>query len=194
MRRACCPRRYLAYAEPAFLSFGSTFATVALLAAYERGGPWLDAAKALVAANARALAATLRRDAPQLVALPLEATYLVWLDCSALGVRGASLAAAMLRAGLVLSPGSDFCADGCADTFMRLNAACPRATIDEAARRLCRAAAALCGPAGPASPVKTLAKCRLGEGAMISPADGRARDAGAATGPRILSRSISALT
>ena len=44
-------RRYLLQAEPAFLAYGSAFATTALLAAYSHGGPWLAAAKAHVARN-----------------------------------------------------------------------------------------------------------------------------------------------
>ena len=44
-------RRYLQEAEPAFLAYGSAFATTALLAAYSHGGPWLAAAKAHVARN-----------------------------------------------------------------------------------------------------------------------------------------------
>ena len=35
-------RRYLQRAEPAFLAYGSAFATTALLAAYTHGGPWLE--------------------------------------------------------------------------------------------------------------------------------------------------------
>jgi cystathionine beta-lyase len=128
--------RYLQYAQPAFLTYGSTFATVALLAAYERGGPWLNAARQHVANNVRLLHLYLRRHVPSVVARPVEATYCVWLDCSALGLSPASLTALMLRVGLVLSSGAEFDTTGESDMYQRINVACPRLTLEEALRRL----------------------------------------------------------
>ena len=139
--------RYLAHVSPATLHFGSTFATTALLAAYDSGpsGAWLDAARAHVRANVAYLAAELTRlNLDGFVeVLPLEATYLIWLDCSALVHRlrlsppAARLEAFMLdEARLCISPGSEFDPTGASDCFVRLNAACPRSTIELAALQL----------------------------------------------------------
>ena len=133
---------YRAYAEPAFLTFGSTFATVAMLACYTEpeAARWLDAAIAHVCANLHALRAHLARHlGGRVVVLPLEATYCAWLDCAALGLRGEELKELFLGAGLVLSPGAEFDASGASDGYMRINLACARCTILEAARRICRA-------------------------------------------------------
>ena len=70
-----------------------------------------------------------------------QATYLVWIDCARLcerldlGAAGA-LHGFFLDAGLVLSPGADFDPTGASDHCMRLNCACPRATLQDAVERL----------------------------------------------------------
>lgn len=127
--------------EPAWLHFGSTFATVALLAGYEHGEAWLDAARWHVRDNVAHLTHALNDANVGVRALPLQATYLVWLDCTGLVERyhlqGAeALEGFMLAAGLVLSPGREFDPTGASDAFMRLNAACPRDVLDEAVSRL----------------------------------------------------------
>jgi cystathionine beta-lyase len=72
---------------------------------------------------------------PGLSATPIEATYLAWIDCRALGQQDPG---AFLEAGGVgMSNGSDFGAPG----YVRLNFGCPRATLDEALRRMAKAVA-----------------------------------------------------
>ena len=75
-------------------------------------------------------------------ALPLEGTYLMWLDCRAALHEGESLEGFSERfanhlrqnAKLILSTGTIYGAD--AEGFERLNIACPRATLTEALGRL----------------------------------------------------------
>ena len=106
-------QQYLSYVEPATLHFGSAFATTALLAAYDRqpSVAWLDAARAYVHANVTYLSSSFAQHLPGLVvAQPLDATYLLWLDCTGLASRlGLTSAAALeefwLGAGLCLSRG-----------------------------------------------------------------------------------------
>ena len=62
-------RRYLQRAEPAFLAYGSAFATTALLAAYTHGGPWLEAAKEHVARNVAYLVRFVREHVPGIAPL-----------------------------------------------------------------------------------------------------------------------------
>tara|TARA_B110001452_G_scaffold266425_1_gene273267 strand:- start:908 stop:2257 length:1350 start_codon:yes stop_codon:yes gene_type:complete len=131
-------QQYTRRALPAFLAFGSTFATTAMLAAYEHGAPWLDAARAHVRANVDVLCSLLRAHVPEVVPLPPEATYLVWLDCSRLGLAPAALHDFLLRrAKLHLSAGEEFAPE--AAQFMRINVACSRPMLLEAVGRLRRA-------------------------------------------------------
>ena len=94
-------------------------------------------------ANVAWLTDQLATTLPGLVtALPLDATYLVWLDCTGLvarlglGAAGALATFFVDEARLCLSPGPEFDPDGAADGCMRLNAACPRAMLEDAVRRL----------------------------------------------------------
>jgi cystathionine beta-lyase len=60
-----------------------------------------------------------------------EATYLLWLDFRRLGLPQHALKELLIRnARLALNNGTDFGADG--EGFMRLNIACPQATLKNA--------------------------------------------------------------
>jgi len=125
---AALRERYLASVAYAFLHYGSTFATEAMLAAYEHGRPWLEGAKRYVEAQLlHCEEFLLARCAPEIRPLRPEATYLLWLDCSGLG---AEEPAKLLRdeAGVLLSPGVDFGGEATAQ-FVRLNAAASRQTL-----------------------------------------------------------------
>jgi cystathionine beta-lyase len=71
---------------------------------------------------------------PQIKMPPLSATYLAWLDIS--GLKLADAPAHFQAHGLGMSAGEDF-GD---KNYMRLNFACPRATLNEAIARLREAA------------------------------------------------------
>jgi cystathionine beta-lyase len=58
----------------------------ASVAAYRVGGPWLQELVAYLDGNRRALAQMLAVHVPGVVSRPPEATFLAWLDCSALGL------------------------------------------------------------------------------------------------------------
>jgi len=104
-------------------------------AAWTDGAAWLDAQLAYLRGNRDLLESCVAGLAP--VTMPrIEATYLAWLD-----VRGLQLpdpAAHFEAHGLGLSDGRDFAGPG----YLRLNFACPRATLEEACARLRRAVAA----------------------------------------------------
>ena len=64
-----------------------------------------------------------------------EGTYLVWLDCSELGITGKELDQFIVdKAGLWLDGGSMFGPSGAA--FQRVNIACPQATLELALNKL----------------------------------------------------------
>ena len=76
-----------------------------------------------------------KENLPEIVVTPLEGTYLVWLDCSELGISGKELDQFIVeKAGLWLDGGAMFGPSG-AD-FQRVNIACPRATLELALDKL----------------------------------------------------------
>lgn len=128
--------------------------------ALARGGPWRDSLSAYLAANRNLAVRGLRDAAPGLVACVPEASYLLWLDGSALVTevssrhggerdgtwdgmrRGAQdgLREALLRdCGLDLQDGAAFGESG--RGFLRLNFALPAPRLREAVGRLTRYAA-----------------------------------------------------
>ena len=104
--------------------------------AYETGAPWLEALLVYLQQGA-ALVREGLGDVP-LTLLPLEGTYLGWLDCRALGLTPKELDQLCLeKAGLWLQNGRDFGLGG--DGFLRWNLACPHSVLREAVERLRRA-------------------------------------------------------
>ncbi|MDH6358895.1 MalY/PatB family protein [Parabacteroides sp. PF5-9] len=73
------------------------FAVEALIAAYNEGDDWLEELKVYLYENYRILSDFFREYLPHLKVLPLEATYLVWVDCSALQQSSEEIAGSLLR-------------------------------------------------------------------------------------------------
>ncbi len=106
-------------------------------AALREGVPWLDALLAGLEDNRRLLADLLAEHLPAVVCRPGEATYLVWLDCRALGL-GDDPAQTFLRRGRVaLSSGLPFGTGGAG--HVRLNLATSPEILQEAVRRMAAA-------------------------------------------------------
>lgn len=111
------------------------FAIDAVIAAYTDGAPWLDDLIAYLHGNEQFLRRFFARHLPQLPALPLQATYLVWVDCSALRRPSAHIASRLLaREKLWINEGSLYGAAG--EHFIRINIACPRAVLAQGLDRL----------------------------------------------------------
>ena len=73
-----------------------------------------------------------------------ECTYLLWLDCRALGLKGDALPQFIIqKAGLALNDGRGFGAEG--EGFMRMNIACNRQTVEKAMAQLKAAVDGLMG-------------------------------------------------
>ena len=108
---------------------------VACEAAYRGGQEWLDQLRAYLLENLNFLRAYLQEKIPQIHLVEPEGTYLVWMDCSELGISGKELDQFIVeKAGLWLDGGAMFGPSG-AD-FQRVNIACPRATLELALNKL----------------------------------------------------------
>lgn len=108
---------------------------VACEAAYRGGQEWLDQLRAYLLENLNFLRAYLQEKIPQIHLVEPEGTYLVWLDCSELGISGKELDQFIVeKAGLWLDGGAMFGPSG-AD-FQRVNIACPKATLELALDKL----------------------------------------------------------
>ena len=112
----------------------NAFASVAMLAAYRAGGPWLDAALDYIHGNlelARARLAAM----PGVRLIEPEGTFLLWLDFRELGLPPDALLAFLReKAGWIVTSGAAFGAEG--EGFTRVNIACTRARLGKALDRL----------------------------------------------------------
>ncbi|MGK9171872.1 pyridoxal phosphate-dependent aminotransferase [Yokenella regensburgei] len=117
------------------LSSPAVLALVAHIAAYTEGAPWLDALRGYLQANLHFIADELRRAFPQLTWQVPEATYLAWIDLSALGISDIALQQELItRQKVAIMPGSTYGADY--QHFVRLNAGCPRAKLEQGVAKL----------------------------------------------------------
>lgn len=112
------------------------FGVVALEAAYNEGGEWLDQLNRYLFENYTVLKKHFAEHFPQWQVLRLEGTYLVWVDVSGSGLTGDEVAERLLRDARVwVNSGSMYGSETGRD-YIRINIACPRATLDEALRRM----------------------------------------------------------
>jgi cystathionine beta-lyase len=108
---------------------------VAMLAAYRDGQPWLDDLLPYLEGNRDYLVDYVRKHLPGVTTAPPEGTYLAWLDCRKAKIPGGNPFTFFLeRARVALNDGADFGEAG--RGFVRLNFACPRATLTQALERM----------------------------------------------------------
>ena len=112
-------------------SFGLVMAT----AAYSpEGAAWVDDLCAYLDGNRKLFDATVA-EIPGLRSMPLEATYLAWVDFSGTGMTAAEFTARVEReARIAANHGPAFGTGG--ETCLRFNLATPRARVEEACDRL----------------------------------------------------------
>lgn len=113
----------------------NAFAVDAAIAAFTKGGEWLDALRAYLEDNKTLVKEFVKRELPGLHVVPSEATYLLWVNLGR-GETSAEDVAEFIRrkTGLYLSAGNPFGGDG--GSFLRLNAACPRTVLEDGLARL----------------------------------------------------------
>lgn len=104
-------------------------------AAYSKGDVWLDALLKYIKGNIDYTDKFIREKLEGVKLVPMEATYLAWLDFNGTGLSSEQVDSLVLRkAKLWLNSGSKFGKTGAG--FQRLNLACPRSTLAEALNRL----------------------------------------------------------
>ncbi len=101
----------------------------ATIAAWRDSQPWLDAVRAKLEANRNFLTEFLAARLPEVVCHPSEATYLAWLDTSALEIPRSPAAAVLKQQKIALSDGRFF-GNGF-EKFVRINFATSRAILSE---------------------------------------------------------------
>ena len=125
-------RRYRKFRN-AVVPWVNVMGVIGAEAAYRYGQPWLDELLPYLQANRDFLCDFVRRELPGVAIQEPEATYLAWLDCRELALEN-PFEFFLQRARVALSDGRDFGASGTG--FVRLNFACPRATLEEALHRM----------------------------------------------------------
>ena len=113
---------------------GNCFALAATRAAYTSCDEWLDGLKAYLMDNRDFVYEYVKNNMPKIKVTPLDATYLMWLDCSALGMEQQALIDAIAKAGVKVNDGLFFGELG--RGFIRLNIGCPKAQLEEALDRI----------------------------------------------------------
>lgn len=104
------------------------FGVAATIAAYNEGEEWLNQLVDYLHGNYEAMAEFCRCELPEFPITRLEGTYLVWMDCSSLGMPSDALEHALLDdARLWLNAGTMYGAEG--EGYMRWNIACPRSVM-----------------------------------------------------------------
>ena len=131
-------QRFRTYMEASEFCEGHLFAYLSVAAAYSHGTEWLDQVIAYIKGNVDFTENYLREHIPAVKMIRPQASYLIFLDCQGLGLNQESLNRLFVEgAHLALNDGTTFGKEG--EGFMRLNVACPRATLEQALKQLERA-------------------------------------------------------
>lgn len=113
----------------------NTFAVCAAVAAFERGGEWLEQMNAYVSENKKIVYDFIESGIPLLKTIRGDATYLVWIDAGAVCEDSVTLTRFVReKTGLYLSDGAEYGDAG--RRFLRMNATCPKTRLYDALQRL----------------------------------------------------------
>lgn len=116
-------------------SYPNSIAATALIAAYQNGKEWMQELKIYLNENYQYLLEFIKKNIPEIKVLPLEATYLVWLDCNSLNKTSDELSKILLEEQKIwVNAGTMYGATG--EGFLRINIGCPREVLLEGLKRL----------------------------------------------------------
>lgn len=113
----------------------NSFGEAALIAAYNDSEQWLDSLIAYIEQTKDYFIDYIEKHIPQLKVVNPEGTYLLWVDCSELGMNSQELKDFFINeCKLALNHGQMFGEEG--DSFQRFNIACSRTLVQEALDRM----------------------------------------------------------
>ncbi len=126
-------KRFFGWVEANEFGAPDIFAPIATVAAFTQGEPWREEMVRYLEGNVLFVEDFLARYIPAIRPMRPQASFLVWLDCTGLGLDHDALVSLFVdKAGLALNDGDMFGAPG----WMRLNIGTPRAVLQEALERL----------------------------------------------------------
>lgn len=127
--------RFMEYLVANEFNDAPIFAPIATIAAFRHGEPWRQEMLRYVEDNVDFVASYLEQHIPQIRAWRPQASFLVWLDCRALGLPQAELVRLFVeQARLALNDGAMFGKEGTG--FMRMNVGTSRAVLRQALDQL----------------------------------------------------------
>ncbi|QQZ09281.1 MalY/PatB family protein [Heyndrickxia vini] len=113
----------------------NAFGVEATIAAYESSEYWLEELLIYLEENLEYVLDFFKSNIPEIIPIRPEATHLVWLDCSQLGMQGEELFQYFLKeAKIKFDEGYKFGGGG--DAFLRMNIACPKERLETAVHRI----------------------------------------------------------
>ena len=128
-------RRFESYVEGNELAAGNVFAFNTVVAAYNKGEEWLQQMLTYVQGNIDEVVSYIKENIPQLKVIIPQASYLVFIDFSALQLNQKDIVALCTnRAHLALNDGSIYGEEG--NGYMRINLACPSSVVRQALAQL----------------------------------------------------------
>ncbi len=120
------------------ISMPNSFAAAAAISAFTKGRAWLEELNAYVYHNKQIVRCFLQKELPEIRLVWGDATYLLWLDCTALKTESKELAAKIRKnTGLYVMAGSYYGKGG--TYFLRMNIACPQTQLLDGLERLKKA-------------------------------------------------------
>jgi len=124
--------------EISHIGGGNIFGNIAIEEAYKNGETYLDELILYLEENLNYCIDFFSKEIPQIKPIRPEGTYLVWLDCSKLGLKGKDLMEFFTdKARVGVNPGSNFSIKY--SDFVRLNIGCTRKTLTEGLERIKKA-------------------------------------------------------
>lgn len=112
------------------------FGPAALEAAYNESEDWIMQLNAYLYENYKTLKSRFQSELPQIEVLRLEGTYLVWADIRATGLTSDELSERLMKQGKVFVNSGTMYGKRDGEGYIRINIACPRATLEEGLRRI----------------------------------------------------------
>lgn len=114
------------------------FGIVALQAAYNKGGEWIDELNLYIYENYLYLKQFILEELPQVEVIKLEGTYLAWIDIMCFELSSDEAYNELLNDGKVLVNSGTLYGKKSGEGYLRINLACPRETLKKGLIRIAR--------------------------------------------------------